>query len=239
MDGSAELRADDQRRIPPYIPFQTFKTLIQDLKEHGIPARIDRSVLTRFSGQTGTQLMTALRFLHLIDKDGRPTEALPAIVTAYDTPQWTETLRLVIAVPYGPALNGIDLGTATSAQFTEAFRKAFPAQDSVLQKCIAFFLPAAKDAGVIIGPRILAGKKPRGPIMVRRLRKPLPILKKPQPTSMAPPSETQMTATTEMKPPSSYQLVAMLDPSNMTPEEQAAVWLLIQYAKKKEAQPKD
>ena len=45
----------------------TFKTFIEDLHEHGVPSRIDRSVLTRFSGIVGTQLMHALRFLSLVE----------------------------------------------------------------------------------------------------------------------------------------------------------------------------
>ena len=60
---------------PPYTSYRTFKTFIEDLHEHGVPSRIDRSVLTRFSGVVGTQLMHALRFLGLIEDDGRPTAA--------------------------------------------------------------------------------------------------------------------------------------------------------------------
>ena len=63
---------------PPYTSYRTFKTFIEDLHEHGVPSRIDRSVLTRFSGIVGTQLMHALRFLGLVEDDGRPTERLKA-----------------------------------------------------------------------------------------------------------------------------------------------------------------
>ena len=60
---------------PPYTSYRTFKTFIEDLHQHGVPSRIDRSVLTRFSGVVGTQLMRALRFLGLIEEEGRPTAA--------------------------------------------------------------------------------------------------------------------------------------------------------------------
>ena len=30
---------------PPYTSYRTFKTFIEDLREHGVPSRIDRSVL--------------------------------------------------------------------------------------------------------------------------------------------------------------------------------------------------
>ena len=57
---------------PPYTSYRTFKTFIEDLHEQGVPSRIDRSVLTRFSGVIGSRLLHALRFLGLIEDDGRP-----------------------------------------------------------------------------------------------------------------------------------------------------------------------
>ena len=66
---------------PPYTSYRTFRTFIDDLREHGVPSRIDRSVLTRFSGVVGSQLMHALRFLGLIEDDGRPTPRLRELVT--------------------------------------------------------------------------------------------------------------------------------------------------------------
>ena len=62
-------------RTPPYTSYRTFKTFIQDLHEHGVPSRIDRSVLTHFSGVVGTQLMHALRFLGLVEEQGRRPSA--------------------------------------------------------------------------------------------------------------------------------------------------------------------
>ena len=78
--GSERLRSAG---TPPYTSYRTFRTFIDDLHEHGIPSRIDRSVLTRFSGVVGTQLMHALRFLGLIEDDGRPTQHLRELVSAH------------------------------------------------------------------------------------------------------------------------------------------------------------
>src|ERR1700733_7919199 len=73
---------------PPYTSYRTFKTFIEDLHEHGVPSRIDRSVLTRFSGVVGTQLMHALRFLGLIEDDGRPPPRSPNLRKAHDPGLW-------------------------------------------------------------------------------------------------------------------------------------------------------
>src|SRR5208283_2521044 len=145
---------------PPYTSYRTFKTFIEDLREHGVPSRIDRSVLTRFSGVVGTQLMHALRFLGLIEDHGRPTQRLKELVNAHGAPHWPERFSELLRQVYAPMF-AIDLETATPSHFNDAFRKAFPAADAVVQKCVTFFLNAANDAGVKISGRVLKGRKPR------------------------------------------------------------------------------
>src|SRR5208282_5662928 len=156
-DGSEKVRS---LRTAPYTSYRTFKTFIEDLREHGVPSRIDRSVLTRFSGVVGTQLMHALRFLGLIEDHGRPTQRLKELVNAHGAGHWPEKLLELLRQQYAPMF-AIDLETATPSHFNEAFRKAFPAADAVVQKCVTFFLYAANDAGVKISARVLKGRKPR------------------------------------------------------------------------------
>ena len=213
-------------RTPPYTSYRTFKTFIEDLYEQGVPSRIDRSVLTRFSGVVGTQLMHALRFLGLIEDEGRPTQRLVELVNARGAGRWPEKLLELLRQEYGPMF-AIDLETATPSHFNEAFRKAFPAADAVVQKCVTFFLYAANDAGVKISGRVLKGRKPRS----------LTPRKKPAP-SPAPPKEIE-TGTSQPRPVASRLddkkpseiLLSHLDPNEMDEEQQAAVWALLKYFK--------
>ena len=216
---------------PPYTSYRTFKTFIEDLHAHGVPSRIDRSVLTRFSGVVGTQLMHALRFLGLIEDDGRPTERLKGLVKAHGTGSWTEKLLELLGHEYAPMF-AIDLETATPSHFNEAFRKAFPAADAVVQKCVTFFLYAANDAGVRISGRVLKGRKPRS---LTPRRKPA------KPASAHPPiSEFEAGPSPPQAPlppieggkPSEI-LLTHLDPNEMDGEQQAAVWTLLKYFKAK------
>ena len=63
----------NRKRLPPYISYRTFRNFLEGLQQ-GIPARIDRSYWgDRFSGSTGTQLLSGLRFLGLIDAGSTPT----------------------------------------------------------------------------------------------------------------------------------------------------------------------
>jgi Family of unknown function (DUF5343) len=215
---------------PPYTSYRTFKTFIEDLHEHGVPSRIDRSVLTRFSGVVGTQLMHALRFLDLIEDDGRPTQRLRELVNAHGAGQWPEKLLERLRQEYAPMF-ALDLETATPSHFNGAFRKAFPAADAVVQKCVTFFLYAANDAGVKISGRVLKGRKPRSLTPRRKPAKPAfapPPIKEfegaPQPQPAAPGPSI------EGKKPSEILLIH-LDPNEMDDEQQAAVWTLLKYFK--------
>jgi hypothetical protein len=211
---------------PPYTSYRTFKTFIEDLREHGVPSRIDRSVLTGFSGVVGTQLMHALRFLGLIEDHGTPTQRLKELVSAQGAGNWPETLLELLRRQYAPMF-AIDLETATPSHFNEAFRKAFPAADAVVQKCVTFFLYAVGDAGVKISGRVLKGRKPRSPTPRRK-----------QPSAHAPAKESEAgtsgpqpdTSRIEGKKPSEI-LLMHLDPNEMDDEQQAAVWTMLKYFK--------
>jgi hypothetical protein len=214
---------------PPYTSYRTFKTFIEDLHEHDVPSRIDRSVLTRFSGVVGTQLMHALRFLGLIEDDGRPTERLKGLVKAHGTGNWSERLLELLRHEYAPMF-AIDLETATPSHFSEAFRKAFPAADAVVQKCVTFFLYAANDAGVKISGRVLKGRKPRSLTPRRKPAKPASAYPPIREFDAAPsPPQAPLPPLEGGKP--SEMLLTHLDLNEMDDEQQAAVWTLLKYFK--------
>ena len=213
-------------RTPPYTSYRTFKTFIEDLRDEGVPSRIDRSVLTRFSGVVGAQLTHALRFLGLIDDDGRPTGRLRELVKAQEAGRWPEALRDLLRLDYAPIF-AIDLESATPSHFNEAFRRAFPAADAVVQKCVTFFLYAAIDAGVTISGRVMKGRKPR-PLTPRRKRPAAPSPLR-DPEAAPPLAETDAPRIADRKP--SEFLLMHLEPKDMDDEQQAAVWTLLKYFK--------
>ncbi len=144
----------------PYPAFQTLKTLVKPMKEHGPPSRIDRSVLTSFSGAVGGQVLTMLKFLKLTDDSGHPTTDLSKLITTYDTDQWRPALAEVVRKAYAPLFQ-LNLETATPNQFNEHFRKTYPAAEEVSRKSMTFFLSAAREADIKISPYIMKNKKPR------------------------------------------------------------------------------
>ncbi|HEY3623614.1 MAG TPA: DUF5343 domain-containing protein [Roseiarcus sp.] len=214
---------------PPYTSYRTFKTFIEDLHEHGVPSRIDRSVLTRFSGVVGTQLMHALRFLGLIEDDGRPTERLKALVKAHGSRDWPRQFLELLRHEYA-AMFAIDLETATPSHFNEVFRKAFPAADAVVQKCVTFFLYAASDAGVKISGRVLKGRKPRSLTPRRNPAKPAFVHPPIEELEAGSPQPQPIIPRIDGKKPSEI-LLMHLDLNEMDDEQQAAVWTLLKYFK--------
>ncbi len=208
----------------PYTSYRTFRTFIEDCREQGLPSRVDRSALQRFSGVVGAQLAHALRFLGLIGEEGRPTERLRALVEAGDGGPWRERLLALLKDAYAP-LFGIDLEAATPSHFHETFRKAFPAADAVVQKGVTFFLYAVNDAGVAISGRVMKGRKPRA--LAQRKKKPTPPTRIADPD--APARELDRPAEIGKKP--SEIMLMLLDPKTMDEEQQAAVWTLIKHFK--------
>jgi hypothetical protein len=142
--------------VPPYVPYRTFQTFLEFLLDEGIPGRIDKTVWgLRFSGSSGTQLMTALKVLTLVDADGHPSNELENLVHAEGDAR-RALLRRILERFYIPVFD-LDLARASKGQFREAFR-SFGTKEGVLTKCEAFFIRAAQAAGIELSKRILVGR---------------------------------------------------------------------------------
>lgn len=160
---------NSSRVAAPYIAYQTLRTFIEPLKEHVIPNRIDKSLLKSMSGAVQGQLMTALRFLALIDDESRPTEKLKKLVAAYDTENWSSELNAVLKAAY-PEIFALNLGSASPSEFNEAFKKAYPCEGETLRKGVTFFLNAGREAGVGFSPFLTKNTKPRSGPTKRRTK---------------------------------------------------------------------
>jgi hypothetical protein len=139
----------EKKRLPPYVSYRTFRNFLDGLQVGGMPARIDRSYWgDRLSGTTGTQLISALRFLNLVDASGLPTNRLKILVAARG-PQRNELLRQMTFEAFAPLMKaGLDPQNATYSQLEEIFHDNFNLSGDVSRKCIKFFIMLAGDAGV-------------------------------------------------------------------------------------------
>lgn len=146
---------DMRAATPPYLPYKTFTAFLDELKETAVPHQIDPSVMPRFSGTMRTQMRTALRFLGLIEDDGRVNPKMRALVEARNTEQWKEVFSETFLSAYGDILDGLDMKGGTLHQLKERFR-ATGVEGSVLIKAVRFFLSAIEETGTKFSPHFLA-----------------------------------------------------------------------------------
>ncbi len=223
----------EAKSSPPYIAFSTLKTLTSNLKAHGLPPRIDKSIMSNFSGAVAGQLMTALRFLALIDANEAPTSRFKLLIDSYDTADWPKQLRAVLENAY-PEIFKIDLATASPKLLYDTFQASYAGAGETVRKTVTFFLNAATDAQVSVSPYILKNKKPRGASAKRRPNgKPVRIPRGRQENDLQ--DNDRITPPRQERSPYEVLMHDIYDPTSMGPDEERAVFTLARFLKKREA----
>ena len=150
----------NKKRSPPYVSYKSFLTLLEDLRGQGIPARLDRSYWgEKFSGSTGTQLMSALRFLELADGSGVPSQTLRDLVKARSNERG-EILRKISHSSFAfLQSSSFQAESATYSQLEEVFKDEYKVDKDVARKCIKFFIEIVIDAGIPLSPYITKKSK--------------------------------------------------------------------------------
>ena len=134
---------DGRRLSPPYVPYRTFKNLLEWLGAEGVPLRFDRSFWSkRYNGSTGPQLMSGIRFLALLIDD-KPTPLLENLVNAKGDDR-KKSLRDIYQKAYD-AVEFDALQRATPGMLNDWFA-AYPIDGTTRRKAVSFFINALKDA---------------------------------------------------------------------------------------------
>jgi uncharacterized protein DUF5343 len=142
----------------PYVSFTMLQNILERMRVETVPARVDRGWLGSASGTTKAQFLAAVRALQLVDNDLHPTETLHALVENRE--RAPEIMREILTRFYGPI---IALGTnATQQQLAEAFREEYGISGSTVRKAEAFYLAAARFAGVPLSPHFNAPRASSG-----------------------------------------------------------------------------
>lgn len=227
-EDAAQATGQGKYPTPPYIAYKTFQTLLGDFKEHGLPPQIDRSVMTRFSGGVQSQLKIALRALDYINEKEEPAAQFKALVDAFETPEYGARLREMIERTY-PYVLKLDLMTATPSMFASAFSGATDAKEDSLRKCRAFFLAAAKDAGIAIGGRIENAKFPRSRSSNGRKVKAKPAAVEQETGTPPPPPPPAGGGSAISDMALEYKLIDLMKEDGVGDAERGAIWTLVQY----------
>ena len=157
-------------KAPPYVSFLTFNTLLDWLRDLGtIPSQFDRSFWSqKFSGSSGAQLMTGLRFLGLLDSD-EPQERLELLAMAREGERKAQLAQLLRDAYGADFVDGLPRMTPKMVADRIA---SLGATGATQRKAVSFFVNAAKAADVPMPGNIAkqARNKP-GTETVRRPRR--------------------------------------------------------------------
>jgi hypothetical protein len=159
MSSTPENGGGTKQTIPPYLSHKTFNNFIEGLRT-GVPDRIDRSVMPTLSGTAQAHLLYALRYLNLVNGEGKPTETLTQLAAAQGAEK-QKVLTDLLKSAYPFVFNDkIDLERCTGKQIEEAFATT-GASSETLRKSLAFFLATAKQANLKLSPHMKRTRRPR------------------------------------------------------------------------------
>lgn len=140
--------------IPPYVSYKTFSNFSSGLKG-SVPPVIDRTVMKTMGGSTQTQLLSALRYLGLVDEENNAMEIYTRFIEAGEDQERQKALKSILTSAYPFLLKSADFDIANAApsQFEQKFKDAGATGETV-RKCGLFFLMAAKEAGITVSRHI-------------------------------------------------------------------------------------
>jgi len=155
------MEAENTKQIAPYVPFTTFSSALDHLRDIGIPNIIDRAVFPSYSGLVQGQIIGALKFLQLIDDHGRATADLTRLI---DNKERKAALKDILNKRYSELLS-LDLTKISPTQLDSALSK-YKVSGTTHQKAKSFFLKAAQLAEIPLSP--LLTRKTRSPSVKKR-----------------------------------------------------------------------
>jgi hypothetical protein len=211
---------------PPYATFSALVNFINKLRETGIPSRIDATVFGNASGSLAYSILSALKYLKLIDDTGIPSQEFIALVKANDEAR-PELLAKIVHQGY-PSLfePGIDLTAMTAGQFDEHVRNEFGASGSTVDKIALFFTAACKAANIPVSIHLLNRK----PIATSSAAKKSAKQRK-RDDEGEELDDVDPTPLTLVPPPKAleYQLIDLMSEPDIDDAVKQSIWSLVQY----------
>ena len=139
------------KATPPYLPYKTLIGSLENLGQ-GVPPKIDRSIWKNQPGSVQSQILSAYKFLGLIDDSTNPTPVLRKLVEHRASP--ASVLKPLIEERFSDVLKH-DLATMTTAMLNSEFETVYGVDGDVKKKATRFFIQAAKANGMTLSKFLL------------------------------------------------------------------------------------
>lgn len=155
--------------VAVYLSFKTFQSSVESLRTHGLPNKLDRSAWNTRSSVDQGQIMSAFKFLGLVDQSGNTQETLKKLVSATSNSNDEKNILKELLKERYPKVFALDLNSATPLQFVEAIG-SYNATGSTRDRAVRFFIKAAGYAGISLSKRLnkAAGNGKRGATKQKR-----------------------------------------------------------------------
>jgi hypothetical protein len=157
----------------PYAPADNVLDVIKQFRNKGLPEVLNATVFDRLGIPPGNvgRVSQTLRFLGLIDEEGRRTEKFNDLGKA-STEQYPEVFANIVRDAYYELLKYVDPVTDSEQRIVDQFRHFEPA--SVRSRMVSLFIALCREANIIeaAGSRENSEPRPRRVVVGRTLGTP-------------------------------------------------------------------
>jgi hypothetical protein len=145
MINANELSGEDERR--PYAPTANVIAVLDRVRRVNLPDVIDNGVLRLAGVSEGAmgRVNYALRFLGLVDPNGRPTDRLRALARAGEE-EGRDLLAAVVREAYATDFARLDPGQDPQPRIVSAFQRYEPRSQT--ERMVMLFLGLCRAAGI-------------------------------------------------------------------------------------------
>jgi hypothetical protein len=159
------------QRIPPYLPFSSFITALDQLAQ-AVPNVIHKDVFPYHSGLLQAKVIGALRFFDLIDERGIPKgDNLERLASQKEIQERKANLGQLLKKSYSHIIK-LNLIKVTPSQLDSAFSD-YGISGDTKKKAKTFFLQAAKFSELNLSPLLI--RRGRAPLSGKKRRAIQPI----------------------------------------------------------------
>jgi len=138
----------------PYIPWKTFEHYVGSLKKVGTPPHtLDNTARpSQMSGGLWRALVSGLKFLKLVEADGRASDRFFKLVKSHGSSEWAAAVKQYVVPAYSAVVGDLPVDNATVGQLDAKFRAHSKLEGQMLRKAERFYLHALRDAGTKYSP---------------------------------------------------------------------------------------
>ena len=151
---------NSETAVAVYLSFTTFRAAVQSLRAHGLPDKLDRTAWQPRSGGEQSQIISAFKFLGLIDESERTQPSLRQLVDAQENSQEEKKVLGEMLRDRYTRIFELNLGTATSGQLSDAIGY-YGATGATRDRAVRFFIKAAHHCGIALSSRLTGGLRAR------------------------------------------------------------------------------